>query len=117
MANIKVRTKEAEPTTFLKKKHELDRVIKGLESGAEDAVKLLVDIVKDETLDVKFRATYAEKLLTHLASMVDQKNKDQINRMIAEIKVKPGGATKQLELDEEDDNSPPILDFSTVREF
>lgn len=112
---IVLKTKEEELPSFIKKKHELDAVIKKLEAGSKEAAELLINIANDEKADLKLRKDCAVEILTTLAKMTEQRSKDQMNRMIAEIKIRPGGASKTLKLEE--DKQYPVLDFNTVREI
>jgi hypothetical protein len=112
---ITIQTKE-EPITFLKKTHELQAMLKALDKGSKDAVELLVRTMNDEKQDLKIRLDCAKTVISSNASVAAQVSADSMSRLIAEIKVKPGGASKTLTLE---DGKPktPLLDFSTIREI
>lgn len=116
---ITVITKEELPS-FIKKKHELQKVLDSISKGSSAAVKLLLDTITDEKVDIKLRVQCAKDLLTFHTSIADQISKDQMNRLIAEIKIANKGVTPSLTVggkdDDEDDSTTPVLDFTTIRE-
>jgi hypothetical protein len=110
---IVIRTKQETPT-FIKKKHELAGVLKRISEGSKKAVALLIDTVENDAVDLKLRVECAKSLITFETSITEQISKDNMNRLIAEIKLQPGGANPQLTTEE--DETYPVLDFHNVRE-
>lgn len=109
-----IKTLEDIPT-FLKKKHELEDVHKQIHKGSKEAVSLITAVMNDILMPLEIRLKCAKDLLQFDMSMADQISKDNMNRLIAEIKVNPNSPAKNLSLD--DGPKTPVLDFSTIREI
>lgn len=114
--NITVRVKETQPT-FLKKKHELDAVIKKTSSGCLLATQTLLDALQNDKLSVELRCKISTDLLKINANMIDQRNRENIQRLVLELRHPNGeksagsGSTA-----EDDENSIPLIDFENVRD-
>jgi hypothetical protein len=91
---------------FIKKKHELDKVLKAIEKGSVDAVELLVNTMNSEVEDesqkgfipLTRRLECAQALLNLQVKVADVISRDQFARQIAEVKVK--GLPNNLEISE-----------------
>lgn len=99
--------------TFLRKKNDLDKLLKLLTKEQEAAVKVIADIMHD-TKDMKEKKDCAEIILRLKISVSESISKDEIQRLIAEVRLDPSNGAKQLEAD--DMPSRPILDFNTIQE-
>lgn len=107
-------------SSFLKQgKHELDDSIRKLKREAEEAVQILMGIAKDKTADVKERRQAASSVLDHLNKMVDQRNKDELTRKIAEYRIRgASGNFSAVPAEAEDEDDTPILEFDKIpKEF
>ncbi len=94
--------------------HEFDKIIKKTERDIADVMNTLAEIVqhKDSTNSEKIKA--GEILLNNYTKMVEQRNKDEITRKIAEIRVNNGAGSGSTEDDEEADDDTPLIDFNNV---
>lgn len=109
-----LQVKEVDIPTFLRKKHDLDPLLKEFTKAARDALEVLISISNDLTNEAKVRMQAADKILEHTGALSDQVNKDKLHRLVAEIKLRiPLGLPKTLEVEEEDNT--PLVDFSTIR--
>lgn len=106
-------TKEIELPSFIKKQHELSPLLKKLIKESEAALAILVAGIKQEE-DKKLSFDCAVKLIEFQLKTAKQVNDDTVQRLIAEIRLKPNRA-KNLEVDD-DSSSYPVVDFTTVRE-
>lgn len=105
-------TKEVTTPSFIRKKHELDPLFKWLDKASKDAVDTLIDIMM-KSEDPKLRSDCADKILKFTLATADQVNKDKMQRLIAEIKIRlPLGGPKELEIETD---KYPVVDFHTVR--
>ena len=102
--------------SFIKKKHELEDVHKQIHKGSKEAVILLTSAMNNELLPIEMRLKCAKDLIQFDMSMADQISKDNMNRLIAEIKVNPNGPARSLSV-ADDGPQTPVLDFSTIREI
>ena len=101
---------------FIKKTHELSRLLKLVEQGSEDAVELIIGTMNstDPEVSVKMKVECAAKLLEIQIKVSETISKDQLTRQIAAIKAK--GLSTPLELAPgEKRQLPPRLDMRTIQ--
>lgn len=96
--------------TFLDDEIQLKALSRELGKASKDAVAVLVKMLNSP--DTRLQMQAAIKLLEFDIEVKKSVASDQIQRIIAEIKV--GGGTKTLEL-EDAGNKKPIVDFATIR--
>ena len=96
--------------TFLDDEIQLKALSTNLSKSSKDAVAVLVEMLKSP--DLRLRMQAAVKLLEFDIDVKKAISTDQIQRVIAEIKV--GGGNKMLEL-EDANKKKPVVDFSTIR--
>ena len=107
-----VKVREVKLPSFIKKKHELDKLHKLVGRETEAAVKVLADAMNDPDEDKSVRRSCAKTLIELKVAIAESINRDSMQRLIAEIKIAPNGA-KNLEADD----SRPVLDFHTIKEI
>lgn len=102
-----------EGQVFVKKKHELDDLLKQLNRVTSDAVDFLVDQMNNVDNAVRVRIACADKLIDYKISVSEAINKDELTRQIAEIKTT--GPKTPLVGDGPSKPSAPRLDMSTIQ--
>lgn len=102
--------------TFVKKKHELDKLLKSLEKAVPEAVALLVEIMSDDKVPVDVRMKCASKLIDSKIDTVKQINADEMARLVAEYKIGSGGKLIGRGSTAEEKDNTPALDFDNIRE-
>lgn len=110
-----VAVKETNPS-FIRRKGELSQLLKSLTRVSEDAVSVLIDAMTDSSVDKKTKISCAEKLLDFQISVAKEVNSDNMQRLIAEIKLNKQPMGSSLEAIEAEKNSRPVIDFTTIRE-
>lgn len=109
VGSYKVKTKDN--GSFLRSgKHELDDAIKKSSKELAKMIDVLVEIATNDKNDVKERRAAAKDVLDFNVKSVEQRNKDEITRKIAEVRVRGingGGST-------EDEEEMAALDFDTI---
>jgi len=106
----------AKELTFIKKKHELDKMLKSLEKMNPTVLKVLDELFESEDIPLKTKAEYALKTLELQSSVVKQINADEMARLVAEYKIGSGGKLIGRGSTAEETDSTPALDFDTIRE-
>lgn len=110
-----VTTKEQ---SFLDDKLKLDKLLRSLGTASKAAITALEDALKSQ--DEKVRVAAADKLLAFYIATAKEVNNDQIQRLIAEIKLNGGGTKKLVPLSNDPEarggKSRPLVDFGTIRE-
>lgn len=116
--NMVVQKKEE---SFLSNEVELKKLLKSLSKVSQQAVDVLVALLKSD--NEKTRFTAANRLLDLHVEVADKISLDQMNRLLAEFKVArtatppPGGTLTLKQGEQPKENKPrPLVDFSTVRE-
>lgn len=102
---------QVKKNTFLDTEIDLKRLSRELSKASKDAVEVLVKML--ESKDVRLQMQAAIKLLEFDIDVKKAIAQDQIQRVIAEIKLS-GGGSKTLEL-ADGDKKKPIVDFGTIR--
>ncbi len=108
----KLIVKEVEAPSFIKKKHDLDGIVKKLKREVEDALEILILDMRDA--DGKTNAAAAKTILDYYIKATEIRSKDEIMRLVAEHKIKGAGGARQLEIDE--GYTRPIVDFTQIRD-
>lgn len=104
--------------TFIRKKHELSSLLKEIEGGSKEAVKVLVDTMKEppEKVGYELRAKCAQTLLELNMKIGDIIAKDALTRTVAEVKL--SGVNGNLGFnDGQQGRTAPKVDFFTVQEI
>ena len=104
-----------EKPVFLKKKHELQKLLNSLERATPQAVDLIVETMNsdNEIITTKMKLECAKSLLELQIKVSTEISRDQLTRQIAEIKV--NGLSRPLE-GNEPKKLPPKRDFTTIQE-
>lgn len=97
--------------TFLDDEVQLKALSRELGKASKDAVAVLVKMLQSP--DVRLQMQAAVKLLEFDIDVKKSVSSDQIQRVIAEIKMN-GPGTKTLEL-EDGGKKKPMVDFATIR--
>jgi hypothetical protein len=114
--SVSVVTKEENPS-FLNDKVKLDKLSKELSKVSKEAIDVLVTLLASS--DEKVRMQAASKLLEFDIDVKKAMSNDQMQRMIAEIKLNRQPQTKLVPLsqdeEEEQRKNRPVVDFTTIR--
>lgn len=97
---------------FVKKRHELDDLLKHLDKVTLEAVDFLVETMHDVNQERKVRVACADKLIDYKINISEAISKDELTRQIAEIKA-TGLKTPLVE--EGTKPSAPRLDMHTIQ--
>lgn len=111
--NLVVATQGENPS-FLKEEIQLKKLAKELSKATSQAIEILLKCLESNDERVRFQA--ATKLLEFQINVAKEISHDQIQRLIAEIKLNRQSNTKMLEAEDERKNRP-IVDFSTIRQI
>ncbi len=100
---------------FVKKKHELDDLLKRVQKGSVEAVDLIVATMADtEKVSLKTRLECAKLLLEIEIKVSAEISRDQLTRQIAELKANPPqlppGSTGGHPV-----RKPPVKDFTNIQ--
>lgn len=107
-----VTTKEQ---SFLDDKLKLDKLLRSLDKASKAAVAALESALT--STDEKIRVAAADKLLAFYVATAKEVNNDQIQRLIAELKLNGGRGKRLVELPNGDTKpNRPLVDFQTIRE-
>lgn len=101
---------QPEVQSFLTTGIDLKRLLKDVAKTSKDAVQALVTLLASK--DEKIVLTAAKALLELHVNVADKINADQLQRLIAEVKLNPSGTRKLTAVDDD----RPLVDFSTIRE-
>lgn len=91
---------------------DLKDLLKNLAKHGKKAAQKLADGL--ESKDEKIAQTAAIKLLELQVEVAKQINNDQLNRLVAQVKLGNGKSVKEISLDE--DKGRPLVDFATIQE-
>jgi hypothetical protein len=102
---------------FVKKKHELADLAKQLGKITPAAIELMASKMEDDDVPLKERLKLAESIVDLKIRITDQINKDELNRLIAEIRAN-GPKTPLIPGDPDGEKKPgaPRLDMHTIQE-
>jgi len=98
---------------FVKRKHELDDLMKQLDKITPDAVDLIAETMNNTTTDTKTRLRCAETLIEYKIRVADQIDKSQLTRQIAEVKAL--GINTPLVHDQSGKPAAPRLDMHNIQ--
>ena len=111
-----VETQTALPS-FLDDKLDLKKVARDISKASSKAVEVLLKLL--ESKDEKVRLTAATKLVEFQVQIAKEVSNDQLQRLIAEIKLVRGAGRKTSLVPLQDggkrENTTPMVDFSRVR--
>jgi HEAT repeat protein len=100
--------------SFLTDEVQLKALAKALSKLNKETINVLEDLLKSK--DERVRMQVAFKLLDLEVDVKKVISQDQMQRLIAEIKLNQASTTKQLTAEQEDKNkNRPIVDFTTIR--
>lgn len=105
-------TLQVKKQTFLTDELQLKKLSKDLSKASKDAIDVLVEMLKSTDTRLKMQA--AIKLLEFDIDVKKSISSDQLQRMIAEIKVNGNSGSKELEIEDARKNRP-VVDFSSIR--
>lgn len=100
-----------EGKVFVKRKHELDDLLKQLDRVTPEAIDLLADTMQDIKQTIKVRIACADKLIDYKVKVSEAINADDLKRAVAEIKAT--GLNKTLVPDNK--STAPRLDLHTIQ--
>ena len=100
--------------TFLEEEVQLKKLSRELSKSSKDAIDVLVLMLQNKDDRIKMQA--AIKLLEFDIDVKKAISSDQIQRVIAEIRLNGSSGSKTLELESEKAKRP-IVDFSRIREI
>jgi predicted phage-related endonuclease len=98
---------------FVKRKHELDDLLKQLDKVTPEAVDLLATTMNDADAPLKERLKCAAKLIDYKIGVSEAINDDDLKRQIAEMKA--SGPSRPLVPDAGKATSAPRLDMNTIQ--
>ena len=102
------------PMTFIKESNELTKLLKRLERASEKAVDVIENIM-ETSKDEKVQMAAATKLLEFQVATSKEINTQNMQNMIAEIKLnRDGGGLKGIGHGDASDNVP-LVDFGTIK--
>jgi len=98
-----------ETLTFKRKNsHDLAKLLRSLTKESEDAVGILVTLMKSQDEKLRFQA--ASKLLDLQRQVAEDINKDNITRTLLESK----NSERSRSLTPEEQDNVPLVDFGTI---
>jgi len=103
--------KETTPS-FIRRTGELTKTQKRLSKLSESMIDFLLSKVEDEGVDLKLRMQYADKLLSYHVDVSKLVNQDNLQRMVAEIKI-----AGKLPLSGDasgNKTTQPVIDFDNI---
>lgn len=99
--------------SFLADEVQLKQMGKSLSKASKTAIDVLVQMLDSQ--DEKTRMTAAIKLVEFDIDVKKAISADQMQRLIAEVKLNGSGGSKTLEIEEAERKKRPIVDFSNIR--
>lgn len=101
--------------SFLDDEVQLKKLAKELSKASKEAIEVLLALLS--STDEKVRMTAAMKLIEFDIDVKKAISQDQMQRLIAEIKLNRQAGIKQLTAEEEEEQKKvkPIVDFTTIR--
>lgn len=108
---------QPDATNFLDSPVDLKKLLRAVSKESAKAIDVLVKLL--ESKDEKTRLTAATKLLDFQVQVADKISTDQMNRLIAQVKMRAMGGPQKLVPLEDGGDKPqkPLVDFGTVREI
>lgn len=100
-------------TSFLLDEVQLKRLSKELSRTNKKAIEKL-ELLMEKSTDDKVQMQCALKLIELDIDVKKAISQDQMQRLIAEIKLNRGVKSKQLSVSEDEDDRP-LVDFTTIR--
>lgn len=107
---------QEEDLSFLTNSVELKQVARKLTQASSKAVEILLKCLESKDERVQLQA--ATKLLEFHVNVAKEVSHDQMQRLIAEIKLARGGKTKLIDAPGgEGGKKRPIVDFTSIRQI
>lgn len=98
--------------TFMDDEIQLKKLSRELSKSSKEAIDVLVEMLQGDDKRLKMQA--AIKLLEFEVSVKQAISSDQMQRLVAEIKLSGGSGSKTLELEDSVRNRP-VVDFANIR--
>lgn len=105
-----------EVPSFLDNSVKLDKLLRELVKHGKKAVEVLVEVLDSEKVDLKTKMAAATKLLEFQVSVAKEVSTDQLQRLIAEVKLVKN-PSKRLVPGEEHGQNTPLVDFVNIRKI
>lgn len=99
--------------SFLDQSVDLKKLLRAVSRESAKAIDVLVKLL--ESKDEKTRLTAATRLLEFQVTVADKISADQIQRLIAQIKLNGPGQDKLIPLGGQPKENRPLVDFATVQ--
>lgn len=106
---------QPELPSFLDDKIDLKRLAREISKSTSKAVEVLVGLL--ESKDERVRLQAATKLVEYQVQVQKEISADQMQRLIAEIKLLRAPTKKLVEADNPGGANRPVVDFSTIRKI
>jgi HEAT repeat protein len=104
---------QLEPVSFLDDKIDLKKLARDISKATSKAVEVLLELLDSKDERVKLQA--ATKLVEFHVQVQKEISSDQLQRLIAEIKV--AQSSRKLVDANNPDKQRPVVDFSTIRKI
>lgn len=104
---------QLEPVSFLDDKIDLKKLARDISKATSKAVEVLLGLLDSKDERVKLQA--ATKLVEFHVQVQKEISSDQLQRLIAEIKV--AQSSRKLVDANNPDKQRPVVDFSTIRKI
>lgn len=108
---------QEENPSFLVGGLDLKKLLRDLSRHSKDAIDKIVALMASK--DEKVALAAAKTLLEMQTQVAKDMNTDQLQRLIAQVKLNLGGGKRLIPLkDDDDEESPgkPVVDFTTIKQ-
>lgn len=102
---------EPEIPSFIRRKGELDKLLKKADKLSIEALEYLDAVMKDEKADPKLRVQCAREIISVNIETAKISNNDKLQRLAFEIKLNPEASQR---LSGNGQKQMPIVDFNNV---
>ena len=102
---------EPEIPSFIRRKGELDKLLKKVDKLSIEALEYLDTVMKDEKADPKLRVQCAREIIAVNIETAKISNNDKLQRLAFEIKLNPEASQR---LSGSGQKQMPIVDFNNV---
>lgn len=104
--------------SFLDDKIDLKKLARDIAKGTSKAVEVLISLLESDKTDEKIKLQAASKLIEFQIQISKEISADQMQRLIAEIKLVRQPKQRLIDAPDGGDGKPlrPVVDFHTIRE-